>query len=94
MNLPLDYSRPAVQSFEGEKLYEELFTNERYLEKSKIDKIFIGHTEEMSEEKYKTYCAELDRKLGVLKQAAQGNDHEATLAALKDIVPTFNHKTN
>lgn len=78
----------------GEKLYEELFTNERYLEKSKIDKIFIGHTEEISEEKYKTYCAELDRKLGVLKQAAQGNDHEATLAALKDIVPTFNHKTN
>ena len=71
----------------GEKLYEELLMNEEGLTSTANKKIFIGKQIEINPE-------ELLSDLQHLKQLAEDNNSDKTVAYLEKMVPTFNHKTN
>ncbi len=69
----------------GEKLYEELLMDEEGLKATPNKKIFIGNQIHINAEDFVT-------KLEKLEDCAIANDPDDTVAALHDIVPTFNHK--
>lgn len=71
----------------GEKLYEELLMDEEGLKKTDNKKIFIGKPIDVNEDK-------LMEMLKKLEDSAKANDKTAVVDALKEVVPTFNHKTN
>lgn len=70
----------------GEKLYEELLMDEEGLSKTSNKKIFIGNQIEIDPQ---TLLSQLDE----LSALAEHNESEKIVALLKDIVPTFNHKS-
>ena len=69
----------------GEKLFEELLMNEEGLRSTKNNSIFIGNQIEIDET---IFVPQLERILGV----ASENNADSVVAALKEMVPTFNHK--
>ena len=71
----------------GEKLFEELLMDEEGLTSTENKKIFIGKQIEINPE-------ELLSDLDHLKQLAEDNDSDKTVAFLEKMIPTFNHKTN
>ncbi len=71
----------------GEKLFEELLMDEEGLTSTANKKIFIGKQIEINPE-------ELLSNLDHLKQLAEDNNSDGTVAYLEKMVPTFNHKTN
>ena len=66
----------------GEKLKEELLMNEEGLQKTSNKLIFIGKQIEIDNNKF-------IQQLRKLRDAAFENDEEATVQALREIVPTF-----
>ena len=66
----------------GEKLKEELLMNEEGLQKTQNKLIFIGKQLVIDNNKFIA-------QLRTLRDAALENDEEATLRALREIVPTF-----
>jgi FlaA1/EpsC-like NDP-sugar epimerase len=66
----------------GEKLKEELLMNEEGLQKTSNKLIFIGKQLEIDNNKF-------IQQLRKLRDAAFENDEEATVQALREIVPTF-----
>lgn len=71
----------------GEKLFEELLMDEEGLTSTENKKIFIGKQIKINPE-------ELLSDLDHLKQLAEDNDSDKTVAFLEKMIPTFNHKTN
>ncbi|MEF2920456.1 MAG: nucleoside-diphosphate sugar epimerase/dehydratase [Acutalibacteraceae bacterium] len=71
----------------GEKLYEELLMDEEGLKKTENKKIFTG-------KQIKIDKGQFIQKLDQLRTAAGENNSEKTVELLKEIVPTFKHKTN
>ncbi len=71
----------------GEKLYEELLMDEEGLKKTKNKKIFTGKQIQIDK-------GQFIQKLDQLRDAAGENDSEKTVQLLKELVPTFKHKTN
>ena len=68
----------------GEKLFEELLMDEEGLKSTDNKKLFIGNQIEINE-------TEMLAKLECLREAAEENDSEKTIALLADLVPTFHH---
>ena len=66
----------------GEKIKEELLMDEEGLEKTQNELIFIGKQLQIDGEHFIGL-------LGKLRDAASGNDETLTIAALREIVPTF-----
>ncbi|MEE1154946.1 MAG: nucleoside-diphosphate sugar epimerase/dehydratase [Acutalibacteraceae bacterium] len=71
----------------GEKLYEELLMDEEGLKRTNNKKIFTGKQIQIDK-------GQFIQKLDQLRDAAGENDSEKTVEILKEIVPTFKHKTN
>ena len=69
----------------GEKLFEELLMNEEGLISTANKKIFIGKQIAIDSITFM-------EKLEVLRDAANRNDADETVALLADLVPTFHHK--
>lgn len=70
----------------GEKLFEELLMDEEGLSKTANKKIFIGNQIEIEPQ---TLLGQLDK----LNELAEHNESDKVVELLKDIVPTFNHKS-
>ena len=68
----------------GEKLFEELLMDEEGLKSTENKKIFIGNQIEINAE-------DMLSKLSVLREVAEKNNSEETIAALSELVPTFHH---
>jgi FlaA1/EpsC-like NDP-sugar epimerase len=66
----------------GEKLYEELFTDEEARTLQRIDKIFVSRPECDG-------CAALEKTLPALREAALNCDRDAIIRLLQTIVPSF-----
>ena len=71
----------------GEKLYEELLMDEEGIQKTKSEKIYIGHPIDLDPETLK-----LD--LRSLEKLCKSEDNLAIEKMLLKIVPTFNHARN
>lgn len=69
----------------GEKLFEELLMNEEGLTDTTNKKIFIGQQIHIDPIVFM-------EKLNTLRDAANANQAEETVALLADLVPTFHHK--
>ncbi len=79
-DIPIEFSglRP------GEKLFEELLMSEEGLRETANKKIFIGKQIEINEEEF---IASIER----IRQIANSNNSDETVAELEKIIPTFNH---
>ena len=71
----------------GEKLYEEVLTDEEGLEKTTNDKIYVGHQNN-------DFGLDFETDLKNLIAIAFANDRDGVLTSLKYLVPTFNHAVN
>ena len=69
----------------GEKLFEELLMNEEGIKKTDNRKIFIGNQSYENDENFRTQYKEL-------VAAAESNDRQKTIEALKKAVPTYKPK--
>ncbi len=69
----------------GEKLFEELLMNEEGLKSTKNNSIFIGNQIQIDEE---SFIPQLNKIIGI----AGNNDADGVISALKELVPTFEHK--
>lgn len=69
----------------GEKLFEELLMDEEGLKSTANKKIFIGNQIQINAD-------EMLQKLNALRDSANANDSEKTVALLSDLVPTFIHQ--
>ena len=69
----------------GEKLFEELLMDEEGLKSTANKKIFIGNQIQIDAD-------DMLSKLSRLRESADSNDSEQTVAMLSSLVPTFHHK--
>ena len=71
----------------GEKLFEEVLTDEEGLQKTRNDKIYVGHQSN-------DFKKDFEKDLNNLITIAFENDREGVLSALKYLIPTFKHAKN
>ncbi len=69
----------------GEKLFEELLMDEEGLQSTANKKIFIGNQIQIDAD-------DMLQKLNALRESANANDSEKTVALLSNLVPTFHHQ--
>ncbi len=69
----------------GEKLFEELLMSEEGLKSTENKSIFIGNQISIDEKVF-------EKQIEKIAKLAAKNDGESIVSALKEIVPTFNHK--
>ncbi|GIQ71260.1 hypothetical protein XYCOK13_40840 [Xylanibacillus composti] len=71
----------------GEKLYEELLTNEEGAVATKHDRIFVGRSSDLNQNKLNNQL----RKIELLVNNTSGRYSVDIRSLLKDIVPSYQH---